>query len=311
MAERQVGPALRWAWLLLRLGRPHLLLGGALLFGLGASIAHYLRYPISGPVYALGQGMVSLIQLMAQYLHAYYDAPDDLASAQRSCPTGANGALGPGGLGRRTALYAAAACLTGTATLASILLGQQRVSLAAWLILLLGFLGAYYYSAPPLRLATSGYGEVTASLLIAGLVPAFAFNLLTGSFDRLLVLSCAPLVALHFAMLLAFSLNKYTADSRCGKRTLMIRLGWSTGMRLHDLCIAVAVLAFVVGGFGDLPHRVALGALIALPLGLAQVWQMARIRAGFKPQWRALTLNAVGLFILAAYLEIVGYLLSA
>lgn len=280
------------------------------MFGLGASIAHYLHYPISGRVYALGLAMVCLIQLMAQYLHEYYDTPDDVANAQRSFLTGASGALGPGGLARRTALYAAAACLTAAATLASVLLVHESVSLAAWLILLLGFLAAYFYSAPPLRLAASGYGELTISLLIAGLVPAFAFNLLTGSLNRLLALSCAPLVALHFAMLLAFSLNDYTADSRSGKRTLMIRLGWSTGMRLHDLCIALAVLAFVVGGLDDLPRRVSLGALIALPLALAQVWQMARIRAGFRPQWRTLTINAAGLFVLAVYLEIVGYLHS-
>ncbi len=311
MAEAGVNRWLRWLWLFLRLSRPHFLIGGILLFALGASVAHYLRYPISPRLYLLGQALVLLTQLMAQYLNEYYDAADDLANAQRSFLTGGSGALGPEALPRRTALYAAAACLTAAATLASVLLLHERVSLAAWFILLIGVCTAYFYSAPPLRLVTSGYGELTTSLLVGGLVPAFAFTLLTSSLDRLLVLSCAPLVALHFAMLMAFSLNDYAADSRSGKRTLMVRLGWSTGMRLHDVCIALAAAAFVIGGFDALPRRVAIGALIALPLGLAQVWQMARIRAGLKPQWRALTVNAVGLFLLAAYLETVGFLLSA
>lgn len=311
MAEPGLNCLLRDLRLFLRLSRPHFLIGGVLLFALGASIAHYLRYPISLRVYVLGQGMVLLIQLMAQYLNEYYDAPDDLENAQRSFLTGGSGALGPDGLPRRTALYAAAGCLTLAATLGSILLVHERISLTSWLILLLSLGMAYFYSAPPLRLVSSGYGELTTSVLVAGLVPAFAFSLLTGGLNRLLVLSSAPLVALHFAMLMAFSLNDYAADSRSGKRTLMIRLGWSTGMRLHDLCLALAALAFLVSALDGLPRRVAIGALIALPLGLAQVWQMARIRAGLKPQWRALTVNAVSLFLLTAYLETVGYILSA
>lgn len=311
MAEVGRNRWLRWLRLFLRLSRPHFLIGGILLFALGASIAHYLHYPISGRVYALGQALVSLIQLVAQYLNEYFDAPDDLTNVRRSFLTGGSGTLGPEALPRRTALYAAAACLTAAATLASVLLLRERVSLAAWFILLIGVCSAYFYSAPPLRLVTSGYGELTTSLLVGGLVPAFAFTLLTSSLNRLLVLSSMPLVALHFAMLMVFSLNDYAADSHTGKRTLMIRLGWSTGMRLHDLCIALAALAFVVGGLDGLPRRVALGAIIALPLGMAQVWQMARIRAGYRPQWRALTVNAAGLFLLVSYLEIVGFLLSA
>ncbi|MEW6567900.1 MAG: prenyltransferase [Chloroflexota bacterium] len=311
MAERGLSRQLRWARLFIRLSRPHFLLGGALLYGLGAAIAHYLHYPLDGRLYALGQAMVSLIQLMAHYLNEYYDASDDLVNPQRNFLTGGSGALGPEGLPRRTALYAAIVCVTAAATVASVLLVHESVSLATWLLLVLSFLLAYFYGAPPVRLITSGYGELTTALLVAALVPAFAFSLLTGTLDRLLLLSSAPLVALNFAMLMAFTLNDYAADSRTGKRTLMIRLGWSTGMRLHDLAIALAVLAFAIGGFDGLPARVALGSLIALPLALAQVWQMARIRAGFKPQWRMLTVNAIGLFVLVAYLEIVGFLLAA
>jgi hypothetical protein len=90
----------------------------------------------------------------------------------------------------------------------------------------------------------------------------------------------------------------------------MVRVGWQTGMRLHDVAIAVAVVAFVFGYINGLPLRVATGALIALPLGLAQVWQMARIRAGAPARWREFLLSAVFLFGVTAYLVLVGYLQS-
>jgi hypothetical protein len=55
---------------------------------------------------------------------------------------------------------------------------------------------------------------------------------------------------------------------------------------------------------------VALGALMAAPLGLAQIWQMRRIRMGFAPRWTTLTVSGLVLFALTAYLELAGYLLS-
>jgi 1,4-dihydroxy-2-naphthoate octaprenyltransferase len=301
---------LRQAWLFLRLSRPLFLLGGLLLYGLGAAIALYLLHPIDVGLYLLGQGLVTLLQLMTHYQNEYFDAPLDLGNLNRTPWSGGSGVLGPDGLPRRTALYAGVACLTGAATLASILLVRGGVPLLSWLLLLLVFLGAFFYSAPPVRLVTSGYGELSTSLLVSGLLPAFAFSLQTGELHRLLWLSTLPLIALHFAMLMAFELADFGADTRTGKRTLMVRLGWSSGMRLHDLSILLAVVALVSGFFSGLPARVALGSLIALPLGMAQIWQMARIRAGYPPHWRTLTFSALGLFALAAYLQLAGYLLS-
>ncbi len=163
MAEPGLNRLLRYLRLFVRLSRPQALVGGVLLFALGASIAHYLRYPVTLRSYALGQALVLLIQLMAQYLREYYDAPDDLLDDRRTFLTAGSGALGSGGLPRRTALYAAAACLTLAATLASVLLIHERVSLAAWLILLLGTGTAYFCSAPPLRLATSDTPEAACA----------------------------------------------------------------------------------------------------------------------------------------------------
>jgi hypothetical protein len=50
--------------------------------------------------------------------------------------------------------------------------------------------------------------------------------------------------------------------------------------------------------------------LIALPLALAQIWQMGRIREGYPPRWQLFTFSATGLFALTAYLQMLGYLLS-
>ncbi len=303
LSTRQLG-------LFLRLSRPHFLLGGFLLFALGVSIAAYLGKSIRTEIYLLGQAIVTSIQLMTHYFNEYYDAPGDSENPARTPFSGGSGALGPGALPRSTALYAGIAALTLGATFTGLLIIQRSTSLITWLILLLAFLGAFAYSAPPFKLVHSGYGELVASFVVAGLVPAFAYSLQTGDLHRLLFMTTIPLIALHFSMMIAFQLPDFATDIKYAKRTLMVRVGWQTAMRMHDAAIIFAGLAYIGAYLSGLPWRVSLGTLIAVPLGIAQIWQMGRIRRGQPPNWAILTWSAMLLFGLSAYLEWMGYVFS-
>jgi 1,4-dihydroxy-2-naphthoate octaprenyltransferase len=300
----------RHLWLFLQLSRPHFLIGGFLLYALGVSIASYLGKPINPGLYLLGQGLVTSIQLMTHYLNEYFDAPLDLENRSRTPFSGGSGALGEEGLPRTTALYAGIGALTLAATFVGLLLARGTTSLLAWLLVILAFLGAYGYSAPPFRLIHSGYGELIASFVVAGLLPAYAFSLQMGQLHRLIFMTTIPLIALHFAMLITFELPDYATDLKFNKRTLMVRVGWQVAMRMHDAAILFAGLTFFGAYLSGLPWRVSLGTLIALPLGAAQIWQMGQIKRGQPPRWTILTWSALLLLGLTAYLEWMGYLLS-
>ncbi|MGD8633119.1 MAG: prenyltransferase [Anaerolineales bacterium] len=294
----------------IRLSRPHFLLGGFLLFALGAAIANYLGEDINPGRYMLGQSFITSIQLMAHYLNEYYDAPIDNLNENRTPLNAGSGSLGPGGLPRSVAFYAAITMLTLTGTLAGIMLLIGNIPLLTWIFGLLGFLGAFSYSAPPLRTSVSGYGELATSLVVAGFVPSFSFSLFAGDLHRLVVMSTVPLIAFHFAMMLVFELPDYATDLKYRKRTLMVRVGWDTGMRMHDYAVLFGVLSFVIAFVNGLPNRVAIGGLIVLPLAMAQIWQMNRIRNGYPPNWRVFTLGALLLFGLSAYFTALGFVLS-
>jgi len=296
--------------LFIRLSRPFFLLGGLMLYALGAAISDYLGRQIDVGLLVIGAAIILLLQLMTHYLNEYYDTAVDRDNPNRTLLTGGSGALGPGGLPRRVALYAGIVCLGLAATLTSGLITQTHLPLAAWLVLLLIFLGSFFYSVPPISLASSGYGELTTAVLVAGLVPTFSFLLQMRDMHRLVVMSTFPLIALLFAMLLAFELPDYGVDQAHDRRNLMVRLGWSTAMRLHDVAIVLGFASLAAAIAEGLPRRVGLGALIALPLAAAQIWQMRRIRNGLPPRWQTLTIGALGLFALTAYLELAGYLLS-
>ncbi|OGO17620.1 MAG: hypothetical protein A2Z14_02935 [Chloroflexi bacterium RBG_16_48_8] len=296
--------------LFIRLSRPLFLLGGVLLYGLGGAIADYLGHSLDPTTYILGQVTITFIQLMTQYLNEYYDAERDRDNENRTPLTGGSGILGSEGLPRRTALYAAAFSLALATTAVILLNAHITVLFVAWGILLLGFAGAFFYNIPPFSLMTSGYGEIMTSFLVAGLLPSFAYALQTGQIHRFLIMSSTPLIALHFTMLIAFEFPDYASDLKHNKRTLLVRASWQLGMRLHNIAIIFAIVSMLVAFYLGLPRQVALGSMIALPLAIAQIWQMDRIRQGYPARWRIFTYSALALFALMAYLELIGYLLN-
>ncbi len=281
---------------LIRFSRPLLLLGGVLLYALGAGIARYLGETLDWQIYLLGQAWVILVQLGAHFLAAYYDLVVNEGSPQA-------GSRSP----RPVVLTLAAASLTAAASLSVLLINFARPSPQTLLILVLAALGAVFYSVPPVRLAASGYGELTTAILMANLLPALAFLLQAGDLHRLVAMSTFPLTALFLASILIYELPTYAADVKRQNRNLMVRMGWQNGMRLHN---ALVVAAFFLLGLAltfGLPLLIALPVFIALPLGLLQIWQIRRIADGMRPNWKTLTINALALFFTSAYLLVFGF----
>jgi 1,4-dihydroxy-2-naphthoate octaprenyltransferase len=296
--------------LFLLLSRPWFLLGGAMLYALGLALAHYLGELIDVGLAAEGLAVVLALQLSVHYLNEYFDSQADAANPNRTPFSGGSGAIGENRLSRTTALQAAVVSLAFVALLLTAMLIRGETPSVAWMVIALILPAALFYSAPPLRLVSSGYGEFVAALIVSALVPALAFTLQAGSLHRILFLATAPLVLFNFAMILAFELPDYLTDLRFGKRTLMVRVGWENGMRLHDAAIIVAVLALVAGVALGMPAHVTVGLLIVLPLAAAQAWQMGRVRRGARPNWTLLTGGAVALYSLAAYLTFAGFATS-
>lgn len=290
--------------LFLRLSRPLFLLGGALNYFLGLGIARYLALPIDGSVVILGQLWVTFLQLSTHYLNEYFDYPLDNGNANRTPFSGGSGVLGlgEGKLHPRVALLAAYVTLTGVA-LATFVLGQfGALNPVVLTIMAMGAFGAILYSVPPIRLSTSGFGELTTCILLANLVPAFAFVLQAGELHRLLAMSTFPLTALTLASMLSLEFPDYASDLKVEKRTLLVRLGWQNAVRMHNGLVLTGYLLFGVSLVAGLPDAIALPPLLTLPLGLLQIWYLSRIAEGIKPNWTALTLNALAITAATAYL---------
>ncbi len=288
--------------LLILLSRPLFLLGGALVYGLGVGIARYLGSPIDWGMYFLGQAYVTIMQLSAQYLNEYFDTPADQSNPHRTPFSGGSGAVGEGKLAHETVMWAALTALTILASLTVVIINLVTLSPFLVTIVVLAFLGSFFYSVPPVRLSYSGYGELTTSIMVANLVPIFAFVLQYGELHRLLVMSTFPLTALHMAMMIVFEFPDFLNDLKHEKATLLVRVGWERGMVVHNILILTAFLLLGLAATFGLPLAIALPAFIPLPLGLLQIWQMRRIASGGKPNWTTVGFTAVILFGSVAYL---------
>jgi 1,4-dihydroxy-2-naphthoate octaprenyltransferase len=288
--------------LYLRLVRPLFLVGGILLYALGAGIARYLGVDIDWGVYLIGQFWVTVLQLSAQFLNEYFDVPGDINNQNRTFLTGGSGALGPGKLPRQVALWSALGCLVVLTFVTIVMIAQVELPPVAVVVMLLAFFGAILYSTPPVRLVASGYGELTTSIMISFLLPVFAYVLQTGDLHRLLTMVGFPLTGLHMAMLISFEMPDYASDTKFDKRTLLVRLGWQMAMSLHNILLLTSFFLLAATISFGMPVMIVLPAMIPLALAVLQIWLMRRIAAGAKPNWNALTLNALAIYVSVAYL---------
>lgn len=290
--------------LFIRLSRPLFVLSAALLYILGIAISHYLSGQVDWTAFFLGLVWIVFVQLSFQYLNEYFDLPllSQESTSKHTPFSGASGTIGSGKLSRQAALWAGLTCLTITASMTALLLLDLGGSQALVLILGLIFIGEFMYALPPFRLVSSGYGELSTSIIRVGLIPAAAYLLQGHDFHRILIMVSFPLVFLYISMLLALEFADYASDIQQGKRPILVRIGWVRGMQLHNLLVLGGFVILGVALVLGLPISVVWPVIFVLPVGLYQVWMMNRIADGAKPNWDLLLLVSVSTFSLTAYI---------
>jgi 1,4-dihydroxy-2-naphthoate polyprenyltransferase len=303
---RRLSSTVRLLSSIIRLGRPLFLLGGFLFYGLGAATAVYAGAPIAWSHYFWGQLAVTLTQLMTHYANDYFDLAADRANRSPTAWSGGSRVLVAGQVKPRLAL-AAALTLAGFA-LATILVITFILESGPWAgpLLVLAMLLAWQYNARPLRLHSSGWGEVAAVVVVTGLTPLAGYYLQAGRPDTavgqpwLLLLVVLPLCCLQFNMLLAIEWPDAAGDAAVGKRTLVVRLGGATVARLYLAVLAAAYTMLPLLLWVGLPPPVALAVLSGAPLAAWLAWRLMRGDWARPSRWSRLAFASIALLMLTA-----------
>ena len=290
---------------LARLSRLKFLAGGLIGAGLGTAIAAYERAGIDWRAYGLVQVAVTSFQVMTHYANDYFDQRCD-ALATRTPYSGGSGVLVEGALrpvvALRASLLAGAMGLAGTAALA--VMGRPT---AAALGLAIGLL-AWAYSAPPLRLLARGLGEVDTAVVVAVLVPFFAFAAQLRTLDLRLFASTLPGAAAMLAMMLAVEYPDIAADEADGKRNLIVRLGARRARPLGVAFVALVYAALAAAPALGAPPAYAFVVALSLPAGVALARRFStRVRPDFDFDCE-LAARGVTFFFIVTFFGLLAYL---
>lgn len=255
---------------LLRVARPQFLIAGLGLFVFGASWAILLGAPFSLSRMLLGYLVLLPAHLSISYSNDYFDVDVD----QHGKPTFFSGGSGilvdhPGL--RNPAKWVAIALILCSLTLG--ILFQIVYSTPIWFsgLVLLGNLLGWFYSAPPLRLAYRGLGELAMIISIGLLIPGLGYLVPSGQLDQDGLLFIVPLMLYGLAFILSVEIPDMESDRLGNKRNWVARKGRSFGFTVTGASLLLATLFFLC--FPWLTSRIYpldfrfLGSLSLLPLG--------------------------------------------
>ncbi len=254
------------------------------MFALGSAAAGGL----DGKAYAVGQLAVTAAQLTAHYVNEWADLEADQQVAHRTLFSGGSGVLVEGLLPRSVALRAAR---SSTAVAIGSLAALSTISVPASVLGLCALIVSWIYSAPPIRLLATGWGEAATSLVVAVTVPLIGDLSQGGTADGSLLSSVGILFVVHLAMMLAFELPDLESDALSGKRVLAVRLGRGATLGvITTLLVGAVSISYFVGTATNWRPGVLAGAAGVGPV-------LVVVAAAWRRFHRTLTTSAVLTFV--------------
>jgi 1,4-dihydroxy-2-naphthoate octaprenyltransferase len=132
-------------------------------------------------------------------------------------------------------------------------------SLFVLLLGLIGLLGGYFYTAPPVKLGYRTAGEITIGFLF-GILPVYgAYYIQTGLINWLPLVPAVFVAVLVFLIIFANEFPDYLADKAVNKKTLVVTLGIKKAAFLYKAALfLVLILSVFIGqiAFGFLFYPV-------------------------------------------------------
>jgi 1,4-dihydroxy-2-naphthoate octaprenyltransferase len=234
---------------ILKIIRVHIVVGGALAFSLGGLLAVAGGGTLDPARFVLGYLVVLLGDLSTHYSNDYFDVEVDKYIEQKKFFAGSGILVGNPGLrslSRRISL--------GLLAVSNILAVGLVLFLGAPVEFFLVILGAdlvgWFYSAPPLRLTSRGFGELAVACVTGFAIPGLGYLAVRGQFDPLFFCFAVPFVMYGLMLSLSLEAPDAEVDRKGGKQNLVVRKG---ARSVFSLVFALAVLAavafFVYGWF--------------------------------------------------------------
>lgn len=111
-------------------------------------------------------------------------------------------------------------------------------------ILLANLLG-FFYSAPPIRLAYRGFGEIANMVTIGFLMPGIGYLVIKGGFDFFYFVFTFALIFYGLEFIILVEMPDMEGDKIGGKNTLIVKNGIKFGYKLILFCLLVSSVYYL------------------------------------------------------------------
>jgi len=179
-------------------------------------------------------------------------------------------------------------------------------------ILIIGLVGvllAYFYSAAPVRIGYTGWGELVCGLGFGPMMVLGSYYVQTGKLAWQPLWASLPVGILIALVLYINEFPDYEADKKGHKRTLVVIMGKKKAMRLYPAFLLLSYILIIAGVVGGVLPPFALVSFLTLPLAFRAI-KVAK--ANFDKIVELLPANAatIALHLSLGLLLSVGYLLD-
>lgn len=297
---------------LFRASRPKFLVASAAPVLVGSCLGYATVGFFNWPLFILALLAIMAIHSGANMANDYFDhlSGNDGANKNPTPFSGGSRYIQEGILSPKTILLTALlALIVGSAVGVVIILMTQ--SLFILILGLLGMLGGFFYTAPPLKLGYRYFGEIIIALLF-GLLPVYgSYYLQTGIIDAVPILPGCLVGILIFLVIFVNEFPDLKADAAVSKRTIVVRLGvpasvwiYRTALVASFLIAAAAMMIYSSMFFAGLFY------LITLPIAVFAIKSANKSDLAKPGQYRAsqitVLLHAIGSLALT-----LGFIITA
>lgn len=155
-----------------------------------------------------------------------------------------------------------------------------------------------------------GLEEFFKAFLYANIIPAFTLSMQMNVYHRLVFLLTFPLFFLYLAFFIVKNISSVYDSIDKSSGSLLKKIGSFAVLRLHNLSLLMGYFILLAGSFFELPWKLIWPALMTIPIGLIQIWQVNQILSGRKPNMLALEFTAVSIALFTTYFSVLSLWLN-
>jgi 1,4-dihydroxy-2-naphthoate octaprenyltransferase len=301
-------PWLSAPWLVIRTFRLPFLIAAILPVALGAIVAYRSGY-FNWVLFGLTMAAALLIHMGVNTANDYFDSRSGIDSLNTTpTPFSGGSRVIQYGLLPARAVFSLSTASYGAAILIGLYLTATR-GLPVLIIGLVGLLVSYGYTAPPLRWAYRGVGELAVGIGFGPLLVLGSYFVQAQSFSLEALLASIPPGMLIMLILYVNEISDRTWDDEGGKKTLVARMGEHSITEGFVYSMAVVYGTIIVGALTRIFPLTTLFALGSIPMALKV---RGLIKGNFGNPYAlipAMSQN-IRLYVMTTVLMIAGYLVS-